>query len=134
MDRLTFLKQSAAVIAAFALAGCADAITSPSSVSSTTLVLADHPELGSAGGVATLNIDGSPVAVVRETSDTFAAFSLVCPHQGSTVQPQSNQFYCPGHGATFNLSGQWTGGQHTSNLRSYPVAYDAAAGTLTVGG
>jgi Rieske Fe-S protein len=81
-----------------------------------------------------LNISGSPVAVVRESSTTFAAFSLICPHQGSTIQPETSRFYCPGHGATFDLNGQWIGGQRTSNMHSYPAVYDATAGSVTVGG
>lgn len=135
IDRLTFFKQGAAVIAAMALAACAgDATTAPSTVSATTLTLASNPKLATVGGVVTLNIGGSPVAVVRESTSSFAAFSLVCPHQGETVQPQTTRFYCPGHGAMFDLNGQWIGGQRTSNLRSYPVTYDSAAGTVTVGG
>lgn len=135
IDRLTFLKQSAASIAALALAACGGSNpTAPGTLSATTLSLASNPALATVGGVVTIQIDGSPVAVVRESSSAFAAFSLICPHQGSTVQPQTSQFYCPGHGATFNLAGQWTGGQRTSNLRSYPAVYDAAAGTVTVGG
>ena len=132
---MMFLKQSAALIAAAALAACGgDSLTSPSTVSSTTLTIANNPKLATVGGVVTLNIDGSPVAVVRESTSTFAAFSLVCPHQGNTVQAQTTRFYCPGHGATFDLAGNWTGGQRTSNLRSYPVSYDASTGSVTVGG
>ena len=135
VDRLTFLKQGAAAIAAIALAACAgDSTTAPSTLSSTTISLANNPKLATVGGVVTLNVDGSPVAVVRESASTFAAFSLICPHQGSTVQAQTSRFYCPGHGATFDLTGKWTGGERTSNLRSYPVTYDAAAGTITLGG
>ena len=135
IDRLTFFKHGAAAIAAIALAACgSDAATAPSTVSSTTISLASNPKLATVGGVVTLNIDGSPVAIVRESTTTFAAFSLVCPHQGSTVQAQTSRFYCPGHGATFDLTGKWTGGERTSNLRSYPTTYDAAAGTITIGG
>jgi nitrite reductase/ring-hydroxylating ferredoxin subunit len=135
INRLRFLKQSAAAIAAIALAACgSDAATAPSTLSSTTLSLASNPQLATVGGVVTLNVNGSPVAVVRESTTTFAAFSLVCPHQGSTVQAQTSRFYCPGHGATFNLAGQWIGGERTSNLRSYPVTYDASAATVTLGG
>ena len=135
VDRWTFLKQSAAAIAAIALAACgSDATTAPSTLTSTTISLANNPKLATVGGVVTLNVDGTPVAVVRETTTTFAAFSLICPHQGSTVQAQTTRFYCPGHGATFDLTGKWTGGERTSNLRSYPITYDAAAGTITLGG
>jgi Rieske Fe-S protein len=132
---MMFLKRSAAVIAAAALAACGgDSLTSPSTVSATTLTIANNPKLATVGGVVTLNIDGSPVAVVRESTSTVAAFSLVCPHQGSTVQAQTSRFYCPGHGATFDLAGNWTGGERTSNLHSYPVTFDSTSGTVTVGG
>lgn len=135
VDRLTFLKQSAAAIAAVALAACGGStLTAPSSLSSTTVSIANNPALATVGGVVTMQIDGSPVAVVRESTTTFAAFSLICPHQGSTVQNQGTGFYCPGHGAMFTLAGQWTGGQRTSNLRSYPTTYDTLANTVTVGG
>ena len=135
VDRLTFLKQSAASIAMLALAACGGSnLTAPSTLTSTTLSLASNPGLANVGGVVTVHIDGSPVAVVRESTTTFAAFSLICPHQGQTVQAQTSRFFCPGHGATFNLNGQWTGGQRTNNLRSYPATYDASAGTVTVGG
>jgi Rieske Fe-S protein len=135
VDRLTFLKQSAASIAMLALAACgADGLTAPSTLAATTISLASNPALANVGGVVTTRIDGSPVAIVRESTTTFAAFSLVCPHQGTTVQPQGSRFVCPGHGATFDLDGKWIGGQRTSNLRSYPTVYDASAGTVTVGG
>jgi Rieske Fe-S protein len=135
VDRLTFLKQSAAAIAALALAACGSgSLTAPASLSSTTITLASNPALANVGGVVTMSVDGSPVAVVRESTTTFAAFSLICPHQGTTVQARSSSFYCPGHGATFNLAGTWTGGQRTSNLKSYPTVYDSTAGTVTIGG
>jgi len=109
--------------------------TAPGTVAATTIPLSDNPSLANPGGVAVLRIDGTPVAIVRETASTFSAFSLICPHAGNTVQSQGAQgFYCPGHGARFSLTGQWVGGQPTSNLRSYPVQYDASAATLTVGG
>ena len=142
LTRLAFLKQAAGAIAPVAalgalssLAACAGGFpTAPSTLTATTITLASNPALANVGGVVTLRIDDSPIAVVRESATTFAAFSLICPHQGNTVQPQTTRFFCPGHRATFDLSGQWTGGQRTSNLRSYTTTYDATAGTVTVGG
>ena len=135
IDRRDFVMRAAAALAAVALAGCAGGSpTSPGSVSSTTLNLADYPALSSVGGVATLSVSGTPLAIVRTGSTTFAAFSRICPHQGATIGVTSSGFQCPQHGATFNKSGQWIGGQPTGNLTSYPVTYNAAAGTLTVGG
>ena len=135
--RREFLKQSAAGLALLALAACGlgGAPTAPGSVSATTIQLSANPTLANVDGVATMQLGGTPVAVVRESTTSFSAFSLICPHQGNTVQWIGAQgFYCPGHGAQFNLQGQWIGGQPTNSLRAYPVTYDEAAGTITIGG
>ena len=134
IDRRDFVMRAAAALAAVALAACSSDLTSPSSVASTTINLADYPALSTVGGVATVTVDRIPLAIVRTGSTTFAAFSRICPHQGATINVTSSGFQCPRHGATFNKSGQWTGGQPTSNLVSYPVSYNATAGTLTIGG
>jgi len=134
IDRRDFVMRAAAALAAVALAACSGDPTSPSSVSSTTFSLSDYPALSSVGGVATVSISGVPVAIVRTSSTTFAAFSRICPHQGATIDVTSSGFQCPRHGATFDKNGQWIGGQRTSNLTSYPVSYNAAAGAVTVGG
>jgi len=135
IDRRDFVMRAAAALAAVALAACGgDSATSPSSVASTSFKLSDYPALASVGGVATVSISGVPLAIVRTSSTSFIAFSRICPHQGATIDVTNNGFQCPRHGATFDKSGQWIGGERTSNLTSYPVAYDATAGTLTVGG
>jgi Rieske Fe-S protein len=72
------------------------------------------------------------VALVRTGAASFAAFSLRCPHQGFTVNVQGGAFACPAHGARFNSSGTWTGGQRTSNLTALPATYNAASGTVVV--
>jgi len=134
IDRRNFVAGAAALLASIALAGCGeDFLTSPATVPSTQLTLSDYPALATVGGVATTTVSGTPLAIVRTGSASFAAFSRICPHQGTTIEVVSSGFHCPRHGATFNSSGQWTGGQRTSNLKSYPVAYDQTAGTLTVG-
>ena len=134
IDRRDFVARAAASLAAVALAACgmSDSPTSPGTVASTTLTLSNYPTLANVGGVATTSVDGVPLAIVRTSASTFAAFSRICPHQGTTINVTSTGFQCPRHGATFNSSGQWIGGQRTSNLTQYPVAYDAAAGTLTI--
>jgi Rieske Fe-S protein len=106
--------------------------TAPSSVSG-SIKVADFPSLASVGGVATVSVSGSPVAVVRTGAATFIALSRICPHQGSTISVLSNEFQCPRHGATFNMSGGWIGGQPTGNMFSYPATYAAATDTLTIG-
>jgi Rieske Fe-S protein len=135
--RREFVTGAAAALAALALAACGntgDFTTSPGTVASTSLELSNFPALANVGGVATTSVSGTPIAIVRTSASTFSAFSRICPHQGTTINVLANEFQCPRHGATFNLSGQWIGGQRTSNLVSYPVAYDATSATLTIGG
>ena len=136
IDRRDFVTRAAAAIAAVALAACAgagtDASTGPGSVSSTTINVANYPALANVGGVVTTSVSGVPLAVVRTGDTSFAAFSRICPHQGGTIQVTSSGFQCPVHGATFNRSGQWIGGQRTTNMRQYPTTYDAATETLTI--
>jgi len=135
IDRRDFVMRAAAALAAVALAACGgDSLTSPSSVTSTTFTLANYPALSSVGGVATVTVDNVPLAIVRTSSTTFAAFSRICPHQGATIDVTSGGFQCPRHGATFDKNGNWIGGERTSDLAEYPVSYNAAAGTVTVGG
>jgi nitrite reductase/ring-hydroxylating ferredoxin subunit len=134
IGRRTFLAQSALLAAGALLASCVGEIaTAPTTISSTTLRVADYPALAAVGGIAMVTISGSPFAVVRTASTTFVALSRVCPHQGNIVNQDGNAFLCPGHGARFSANGTWIGGERTSSLRSYPTTYDAAAGTITVG-
>lgn len=136
--RREFVASAAAALAAMALAACGtttgDFTTSPGTITSTSIKVSDYPALSSVGGVATATVSGIPLAIVRTGASTFAAFSRICPHQGTTIDVFNNGFQCPRHGATFNLSGQWIGGQRTTNLVSYPVGYDSATATLTIGG
>jgi Rieske Fe-S protein len=125
---------SQAVLAAIgvALAACGDYATAPDSLGSFTFKLSDQTALGTVGGVALMTANGSPIAVVRTGATSFTALSRICPHQGSTIGTASGGFRCPKHGATFSLSSDWTGGEHTSNMRSYVTTYDAATDTVTI--
>lgn len=108
--------------------------TTPVTTASSLVVnLASFPALANVNGVARVDGgQGRPVALVRTSTTTFAAFSLQCPHQGSTVGVFSGGFVCPNHGARFALSGTWTGGQRTNNLRSLVNTFDAVKGTVVV--
>ena len=66
------------------------------------------------------------------SSGQYAAFSLVCPHQGATVNISGAGFQCPQHGARFASSGSWVGGQPTSSLRTLSASFDQASGQLTI--
>ena len=135
MDRRKFISLGALAAATVALAACAgavDSVTSPGSVSA-MVKISDYSALATVGGVAVTSLNGTPIAIVRTGAATFMTLSRVCPHQGSTIGQISGGFRCPNHGATFNTTGTWTGGQRTSNMRSYTTSYDATAGTLTIG-
>jgi Rieske Fe-S protein len=124
----------AALAAALAACGVSNFPTAPSNLSQPiTVTLADHPTLANVNGVAFVDANGNPLAIVRTGTSTFVALSRICPHAGSTVNSASFGFLCPGHGAEFDFSGHNIGGQRTSNLTSYPTQFDAATGTLTVG-
>ena len=97
------------------------------------VTVAAFPALANIGGAARVDGgSGKPVALVRTGATSFTAFSLVCTHEGSTVGLTGSGFLCPNHGARFSLTGQWQGGQVTSNLRSLASSFDATAGTVTV--
>ena len=136
IDRRKFLSLGAYAAAAAALAACAAGggtnSTSPGSVGATVKV-SDYAALASVGGVAVTTLNGTPIAIVRTGTSTFITLSRVCPHQGSTINQISTGFRCPNHLAQFDTTGNWVGGQRTSNMRSYSTSYDATAGTLTIG-
>ena len=137
VDRRTFLAQGALAAAAAALAACglsSSVPTAPGSLSSPlTINVANYPALTTVNGVAYVNGGGNPLAIVRTGASSFVALSRICPHAGSTVNTASFGFLCPGHGAEFDDTGRWIGGQRTSSLTSYPTQFDAATGMLTVG-
>jgi cytochrome b6-f complex iron-sulfur subunit len=136
IGRRTFLAQSALLAAGALLAACAagDATAPGTTLNSTTdIKVSDFPALASVGGIALVNISGNPMAIVRTGDASFVTLSRICPHQGSTINPDGSGFLCPGHGARFSATGQWQGGQRTSNMQSFSTSYNPAAGTITIG-
>ena len=138
VNRREFLATSSALAITAVLAACGDGIggsdgsvTGPSNVNA-TVTLASYPALGTVGGIAVISGTATPIAVVRASATQYRAFSLVCPHAGSTVAISGTGFRCPNHGATFNASGAWTGGERTNGLFEFTVASNTAAGTITI--
>ena len=135
VNRRAFLAHGTlAAVGAVLLAACGDgslgATTGPVGASG-SIRLSDFASLGTVGGIARVTVSGAPVAVVRASTDTYRAFSMTCPHQGTTINISGSSFRCPNHGATFSAAGQWTGGQRTSNLFEYTVAL-VADGVLSI--
>jgi len=135
-DRREFLTVSAASALTVLLTnacggsgGDAAVLTGPVSFS---VQVSSYPALANVGGIARVDNGGTPIAAVRTGADTFAAFSLICPHRGCTVGINGSSFRCPCHGATFASSGVWTGGQQTSGLAAFSTSYDSTMDTLTI--
>ena len=135
VNRREFLTASSALAIAAVLSACGDGIgggaTGPSNVNA-TVTLANYAALSSVGGIAVISEAGTPIAVVRIATSQYRAFSLICPHQGTTVAISGTGFRCPNHGATFNANGVWSGGQRTNGLFEFTVAINTTTGTLTI--
>ena len=134
IGRRAFLVQGALAAAAVALAACGDAsgVTAPTLSGPETIDISAYSSLNTVGGVALVTVAGSRMAIVRTGPSSFVALSRVCPHQGGIVNTVSGGFQCPEHGARFNSTGQWTGGQRTGNLKSYNTSYDESTHILTI--
>ncbi len=138
ISRRDFLESTLMAMGLTSLVACASgSLTGPSySFTPFSVNVSQYPALASVGGIAVVDNgsrSGAPVALVRTAEASFLALSLVCPHQGVTVQPAGNGFYCPGHGATYASNGSFISGPNRANLRSYTVSYDQTAGTVQIG-
>jgi thiosulfate dehydrogenase (quinone) large subunit len=68
---------------------------------------------------------GDPAVVVHPGTGSFAAFDVVCPHEGCTVAyvEQVGRFICPCHGSTFNgTTGGLIRGPATRGLTRIAIA------------
>jgi thiosulfate dehydrogenase [quinone] large subunit len=142
-DRRRFLAQAALAAAGLLTAGaCGDGVIGgplgprearplPNAL---VVQLADFPSLAVVGGSARVDPGTStPIAVTRTGTASFVALSMICPHASyRPIQIVGTGFRCPNHGAEFDETGNWTGGQRTTDLRAYGVVYDETAGTLTI--
>lgn len=131
IDRRELLKRGGLAAAALLLAACGvgtgDAITGLPSGGSVSVDLSQYPQLANSGGVALV----SGVAI-ENNNGSYIALSLRCPHQGGQIVQSGSGFRCLVHGATFNASGNWIGGQPTTNMYRLNVTNNGN-GTLTVG-
>lgn len=136
IDRRELLVKGGLAAAAALLAACAGSLGTDATGStfsgSFTIKVSDYPALAQSGGVAVVNAPGGYPIAVENTGSGYIALGLICPHRGGYIQTFSNGFQCPVHGATFNKSGTWIGGQPTSNMTRFTVTADAS-GNLTIG-
>ena len=136
LDRREFVSQGiVTALAALVASACGDGLlgspTGPGAVN-VTVNPADYAALGAVGGIVRLNGTSTPIAVVRTADATYRAFSMICPHAGTTIGINGSGFRCPNHGAMFAASGAWTGGQQTTSLFEFTTTLNAGPGTLTI--
>lgn len=133
-SRRDFLAVGSLAAVSMFLTACGGDGGGPTSLGEVNVTLrpADYPALAVVGGIARVQGIAAPVAVVRTADAAYRAFSMICPHQGTVIAINGAGFRCPNHGATFNGTGAWIGGQRTSGLFELSVRANASAGTITI--
>ena len=116
ISRRGMLAVGAAGVAGIALAGCSQAAVpdnptvtgspagSGSSGSGSGTPLAQLSAIPVGGAISAKGANGAPLIIARPSSDTVAAFSAICTHQGCTVAPAGQQLDCPCHGSVYNAT------------------------------
>jgi cytochrome b6-f complex iron-sulfur subunit len=146
--RRTFCTQ-AATLAVFGgafgtlLEGCSSP-TSPSNVSSLSIVngtrvnggitlsIDASSSLSAVGSAALVQTSIGDFLVAHTTQNSFVALSAICTHQTCTINGFDNQnFVCPCHGSTFDLSGRVLGGPAPAPLHQYPTQFTNGVLTIT---
>jgi cytochrome b6-f complex iron-sulfur subunit len=136
LDRRTFLSAATLAAVSVLLEACsssngADFFTGPSG-GALVVTLSSFPVLASVGGLARVdNGNGAPTALVRTGASSFLGVTMVCTHQGATIDVTGTSFRCPNHGALFSGTGTWQGGQQTSSLATYSATFDGV-NTVTI--
>jgi len=136
VDRRAFLSAATLVAVAALLEACsapggAAFFTGPLG-GQLTVKLSSFPALAAVGGLARVDGgSGAPTALVRTGASTFLGVSMICTHQGATVNVVSNGFLCPNHGAEYTATGVWRGGQPTTSLATYGATFDGVD-TVTI--
>lgn len=138
VSRRSFLGATTLAAVVAVLDGCTtSSLTGPGAATGSggalTVSVANYPALATVGGIARVDGGhGSPTALVRTATDAFVALSMVCTHQGATINITGSGFTCPNHGATFSRTGSWVGGQPTTALYQFPTSYDPQLGTVLI--
>jgi Rieske Fe-S protein len=129
MDRKYFLKTTCAACGVTATLAFLDGCSKQSQVNFTLDLSAPaNSALAHNGGYVIAN-SGS-VIVIKESTG-YSALSLICTHQGCTVNFTGSGFACPCHGGTYNINGAVTGGPPPAPLTKYTVTESGTTLTIT---
>jgi len=137
LSRRDFLANAAGFAGLTALASCGDGElsgvpTAPiGSGGPVIITIAEFPQLATAGVL--VRVPSESIAVKRLDASSFAAFSMVCTHQGCLVSiTNGQQFDCPCHFSRFNSDGAVVRGPATLPLPNLTTSYDPATDQLTI--
>lgn len=140
MERRDFLhdisQATVAICAGSLIAACSKSsdnnVTPPPGGGNAVITANLNSELTSVGSS---KISGNAIVIrtaAGNVAASFVALSLICTHQGCTVNYDSaaSGFKCPCHGSEYNISGAVTQGPAPTALKKYTVAINN--NTLTV--
>jgi len=101
--------------------------------------------LKTVGALLAINVGTKQLLLVRSKTDTVVAVSRMCPHAGCDLSPdqvgsweaKTETIKCGCHSSRFEPTGKYVansvnGSGDVADLDSFPVSFDAAAGTGTV--
>lgn len=74
------------------------------------------------GSYVTVEIAGSPIAIVRDKDNTLRAFYNVCKHRAHELlsgEGNTTRIMCPYHAWVYKLDGQLARAPHTENLQDF---------------
>ena len=142
LDRRTFLKVVGVGSCALVLGptGCtiAEVFTDGNGALSFDLTDPVFSGLANVNGTAVVDASGRSLILIRTDDATVVALNRICTHQGADMDPAKSgtwdgqRLKCRLHDSYFSSSGKALEGPATADLASYPVEFDAAAGTGTV--
>ena len=135
LDRRRFivLTGRAAAAAALPVGGCGEHDVERLA-EDVAIVLSDHSDLEVAGETVLVEVDALdlPLAVTRQSDDSFIVTGTECNHRGCGVERSGDGFTCPCHGAEFDLDGSLSKGPATKSLIAYE--YEVVDDVMTVFG
>ena len=152
MDRRKFIGSVFATVAGSAIVGAiADVTRAPlakaravaasfgaKDVREVPIELTDTPELAAVGGTYHLEYEDlqRDILVVHVSPNKFIGVDIKCTHRACDISYQSDEkkFYCPCHGAEFDLYGRVTKGPGEKPLNYYHAELKGSEVMVTVYG
>ncbi|MCO4763057.1 MAG: Rieske (2Fe-2S) protein [Myxococcales bacterium] len=149
VSRRRFLRNVAGGCAAVGLVGCevSEIRTSGGSANELAFDLSESQfaALKDTGAMVAANAGKTKLLLIRSNETTMVALNRVCPHLLCEMTPggigewhdKEQNLECLCHNSKFGADGKYVansvkGGGNVDDLESYPVSFDAAAGTGVV--